>query len=50
MAALGDRVMPSMTIVALDLEVRSMEYEPKRILTSGRDSMCLGEIRIFQSP
>ena len=42
--------MPYMTVVALDLILRSMEFEPKQIPTCGSDSTCLGEIRQFQSP
>jgi hypothetical protein len=42
--------MPDMTVVAQDLISRSMEYTPKHTLTSGSDSLCLGEIPRFQSP
>ena len=41
--------MPYMTVVDQNLISRSMEYVPKQTLTSGSDSMCLGEIRMFQS-
>jgi len=39
-----------MTAVAQHLIERSMEYEPKQILTSGSDSKCLHEIRRLKSP
>jgi len=39
-----------MTNVARDVIYHSMEYEPKQILTWGRDCMCLGEIRKFHRP
>jgi len=42
--------MPYMTVVDQNLISRSMEYVPKQTLTSGSDSMCLGEIWKFQSP
>ena len=33
-----------MTAVDFDCIKHSIEYEPKQILISGSDSMCLGEI------
>ena len=42
--------MPSMTVIAPDLILGSVEYEPKQSITRDSDSMCLGEIRKFQSP
>jgi len=43
-------VINYMTILALDLVLRSMEYERRQFLTGGSDSRWLGEMPQFESP
>ena len=50
MGALGHYVTPDMMVVAPDLISRWLEYELKQILTGDCESMCPGEIQLFQSP